>query len=492
MKKKHLAAAAIGLALLGLILFGSLYVYASQDRLPPGTMVAGMELGRRQRDEAIRLLDQELAALHGRKVVFAVDGSVKTLTWAEAGITFDAAAFREELRRLGEGSLWQRAQVRRNFADRWAIDVSFDPAKLQAVFTPEWEKSQFGDPINAVRTITEGDRIRYLPETPVQRIDWEKLGVAVPKLLAEQLAQLAPDQTEAGEREPFSSGLPGLRIALPLKTVQPKVTIGTLKSEGIRRKIVQFSTSLATSGSGRVHNVDSAARSIDGIVLAPGEVFDYGAAVEYAEKTFGFREAPVIFDGRLVPGVGGGICQVSSTLYNAAVRAGLTIVERRNHSLPVSYLPKGQDATFAKGYINFRFKNTSGHHILIRAEVENRVLTVKLFGDMPENVSYSLESRTAKVLPVPNKYVANSSLPAGSQQVVVRGKQGYVVETYRIKKVDGRTVERTRISEDTYPAKPTVIAVRSTKGSSSGSGSASSKKPPKQILEDGVTGPDFR
>jgi hypothetical protein len=281
--------------------------------------------------------------------------------------------------------------------------------------------------------------------------------------------------------------------------------------------------------------VDAAARSIDGMVLAPDEVFDYNEVIEYAEKTYGFREAPVIFGGRLTPGVGGGICQVSSTLYNAAVRAGLTIVERRNHSLPVKYLPKGQDATFAKGYINFRFKNTSGHHLLIRAEVKNGFLTVKLFGDMPENVSYSLESRTTEVISPPNKYVINRSLPAGSQQVLVRGKQGYVVETYRIKKVDGQTVERTLLSKDTYPAQPNVIAVRevkagSTGGSNSGdtgsgggnrgsngsrnrgsqsggtgsggqggtsgsgnsNGGTSSDNLPKQILEDGVTGPNFR
>ncbi|MNM80857.1 Vancomycin B-type resistance protein VanW [compost metagenome] len=304
------------------------------------------------------------------------------------------------------------------------------------------------------------------------------------------------------EASSLSSQLPTMRFTVPLKTVQPKITVDLLKKEGIRRKIVQFSTSLRTSGVGRVHNVDSAARSIDGTVLAPGEIFDYGEAIEYAEKTFGFQEAPVIFGGRLVPGVGGGICQVSSTLYNAAVRAGLSIVERRNHSLPVSYLPKGQDATFAKGYINFRFKNTSGHHLLIRATVENRQLTVKLFGDIPENVSYSLESRTAEIIPPPNKFVANASLPAGSRQVLVRGKQGYVVETYRIKMVNGRTVDRMLLSKDTYPAQPTVIAVRDTKGGAAGGNSNNSnrsgrpegtpsERPPKQLLEDGVNGPNF-
>lgn len=561
MKKKHLATILLSVGLLGTAFWGALALYVSQDRLPPGTLVAGLELGRRHRDEALQLLDREIAALSRKKVVFTVEGSAKTMTWAEAGATFDARAFREEMRRLEVGSLWERVRTRREFNRQWMLEITFDPRKLQAVFTPEWEKSQFGAPVNAVRTITAEDQIRYLPGTAVQRIDWDRLLEMVPKQLGKEVRRLEenswhePMPTPAALSLSLSKQLPTLRFTVPLKTVQPKITVDLLKKEGIRRKIVQFSTSLHTSGTGRVHNVDSAARSIDGRVLAPGEIFDYSEAIEYAEKTFGFQEAPVIFGGRLVPGVGGGICQVSSTLYNAAVRAGLSIVERRNHSLPVSYLPKGQDATFAKGYINFRFKNTSGHHLLIRAVVENRQLTIKLFGDMPENVSYSLESRTTEILPPPNKYVANASLPAGSRQVLVRGKQGYVVETYRIKMVDGRTVERSLISKDTYPAQPTVIAVRDAKGDaagggggggkgaggtgadgtgasgrgssgsgtgtgsgtgsdagtgsegSSGSGSSGgnngsghgnadegvpSERPPKQILEDGVTGPNFR
>lgn len=476
MKKKHLAAILLCVGLLGTAFWGALTLYVAQDSLPSGTLVAGLELGRRNRSEALQLLEQELAALHRKQVVFTVNGSVKTLTWAEAGVTFDAEHFREEVRRLEEESLWERVRARRNFDRQWALTLTFDPRKLQAVFPPEWEKAQFGSPVNAVRTITADDQIRYLPGTAVQRIDWDRLLETVPKRLGEEVRRLEKNSWHEPTPTPavlsLSNQLPALQFAVPLKTVQPKVTVELLQKEGIRRKIVQFSTSLQTSGAGRVHNVDSAARSIDGTVLAPGEIFDYGKAVEYAERTFGFQEAPVIFGGRLVPGVGGGICQVSSTLYNAAVRAGLSIVERRNHSLPVSYLPKGQDATFAKGYINFRFKNTSGRHLLIRAVVEHRQLTVKLFGDMPENVSYTLESRTTEILPPPNKYVANGSLPAGSRRVLVRGKEGYVVETYRIKKVDGRTVERTLISKDTYPAQPTVIATRNgTGGAAGGEGS---------------------
>ncbi|MCM3701108.1 VanW family protein [Paenibacillus macerans] len=511
MKKIHVAMIVIGLVIFtSLLLLGGLHLYAGQGTIPRGTVVAGLPLGGRQSADALGLLDEENGLVLKKKVILSAGESEKTLTWQETGISFDTSSFRAAVRQLGTGTLWERVQTRKNFPNQWELRISLNEKKLHAVFPSSWEKSQFGDPADAVRTITPDDQIRYFPEKTALRVDWERFASALAKSaetewnrrLAEQRQQSesgdraspgdgnAPGEMGQGEYAPGASA--PSRLVVPLRTVQPKVTVATLKKEGIRRKIAQFSTRLLTSGAGRIHNVDAAARSIDGKVLAPGEIFDYGKVVEYAEKTYGFREAPVIFAGKLVPGVGGGICQVSSTLYNAAVRAGLDIVERRNHSVPVSYLPKGQDATFAQGHINFRFKNTSGHHLLIRAKVENKRLTVKLFGDLPENVTYTIDSRTTEVIPAPKKYVVNGALPAGSKELVLQGKRGYVVETYRIKKVDGRTVERIRISEDIYPAQPAVIAVGGTENSSGSNGGTSGKSAPKQILEDGVQGPSFR
>lgn len=327
---------------------------------------------------------------------------------------------------------------------------------LKKTLTPKWEKDHFGSPVNAVRLIAADDSIRYLPGKSAKRIDWESLVMLI------QAAIPAPSSGRSGDEANKGSGgghLGAAQVEIPLASMQPSVTVESLKREGIRRKIAEFSTGLQTSGEGRLHNVEAAARSIDGMVLPPGGIFDYAKVVEAAEQSYGFREAPVIFGGKLVPGVGGGICQVSSTLYNAAIRAGLDIVERRNHSLPVSYVPLGQDATFAQGYINFRFQNTSGQHLLITAQVKEEQLIVKLFGDMADNVTYDIESRTTDILAVPDKYVANPGLSAGSREVVLQGKPGYIVETYRIKYIDGKAAAKTQLSRDTYPAQPNVIAV---------------------------------
>lgn len=487
MRKLHLALIIFSLIfLIAVFLYGAFQLYTSKNTVPSGTVVGNLNLGGYSQAEARGKLDKELSALSNRNVQFMLQGKDQTkfsYTWKELGVRWDAPEFRSALLALSSGNLRERAVTRKNFPETWSLQVTLDQNKLKKIFSPAWESEHFGDPVNAVRSIGPDDNISYLPGYPVQRIKW----AAFLALIHEAIPKQIPDP---GEPSPASK-----IMIIPVILQQPSVTIESLKREGIHRKISQFSTSLLGSSEGRVHNVDAAARSIDDLILPPHGIFDYSSIVAAAENDFGFREAPVIVNGKLVPGVGGGICQVSSTLYNAAIRAGLEIVERRNHSLPVSYVPKGQDATFAKGFINFRFKNTTDHHLLISAKVQNGQLTIKLFGNTPENTYYEIESITKEVLPAANKYVVNSAVPSGSQEIILEGKPGYIVETYRIKKVNGKPVKRIRLSRDTYPAQAAVIAVHDLSGNEvkteSGSGT-DSRKPPRIIVEDGVDAPAFR
>lgn len=256
-----------------------------------------------------------------------------------------------------------------------------------------------------------------------------------------------------------------------------------LRDQHVDRLITQFSTPLNQSSPGRKHNVRSTAATLHEVILKPGEIFDYAPIIEQTGVKFGFREAPVILNGKLVPGVGGGICQVSTTLYNAVLRAGLEIVERRNHSLPISYAPLGQDATFSTGFINFRFRNDTKAHLLIRTEMSDTALTIKLFGSIPSDTTYEIMSNTVETIQPPVKYVHNSGLRAGEQVELSPGKQGFVVDTYRIKKQGGKEVSREKISRDRYTPQARVVA------SNTGvlKPPADSAPPQKNVIEDGVT-----
>lgn len=474
MKKIHAAfIVIIAIILIGSLIYGGLQLYGNKSTLPKGTTLGGWEVGGYTITELTSELDKRLSALESIPLVLKVeDNSELTLTLNKAGMSYEATAFRQGLRELTEGTLWERVKARYNFPKKWSLESQLVVSQLEDILSPAWESEVFGEPVDATRRITGDDRVVYTPEKTSYEVDWTglktSLGAAAPTSF-NHLSTLLEK---------------GITLEVPVAIKQPDITLKALKEQGIERKIVQFSTSLGASGPGRVYNVEAAAKVVDGTVLPPGAIFDYGKAIEKAKKEYGFREAPVIVNGRLQAGIGGGICQVSSTLYNAALRTGLEIVERRNHSLPVNYLPKGQDATFSEGYINFRFRNTTGKYLVIKAVVQGNSLTVKLFGTFPQNVSYKVHSQTVEVLQPVNKYVNDPSLPRGSSRVIQNGKTGYVVETYVTRVVDGKSTEVKKVSRDVYHAKKRLIAIN--RGGVSQSNIP--EVPRKQMVEDGIRG----
>ncbi|WP_156337232.1 VanW family protein, partial [Paenibacillus dakarensis] len=399
-----------------------------------------------------------------------MDGDEEILSLKEAGIQYEADDFRNALSGLTEGNLWERAAKRYKFNTTWGIHPEWDRDALKRRLHAGWEKERFGEPVNAVRSIS-GDMVRYLPEHTAFRIDWT--------VLEDRFSAAVP-----GDFSPVQAGpYPRIKIELPLTLHAPEVTVKSLQAEGIEQKIMEFSTSLGASGPGRVHNITSAAQAVNGMILKPGDEFNYAEVVKKAQKLYGFEKAPVIVGGRLEPGIGGGICQVSSTLYNAVLLTGLEVTERLNHSLPVDYVPKGLDATFAEGYINFRFRNNTGKYLLIHSEVQGRTLTLKLFGTFPKNTAYSLESKIVQSIPAPLKYTLDSSLDYDNHRIIQKGKPGFIVETYRTKRVDGKVVKRDKISRDIYRGQSTIIGMNP----SDGTLPRSQDMPKAPIIEDGIS-----
>ncbi|MEK3918620.1 VanW family protein [Paenibacillus sp. FSL K6-2393] len=472
MKKIHLTVIVLfSILLIGSASYGLLYMYVNQPALPKDVHVGGMLVEGKNRKNVLHELDEQIQKLEDWPVTFEVtepNPQTMSYTAAQVGVSYNVNSLESAIQQLEEGNLWERAYARYHFPKEFSLDMTYNSRPLQEHLSPAWEKETFGTPADAVRRITTSDKVQYIPEKGVRRIDWDTLTNLIQTKLHRDFSVLNPDEKPAP-----------LLIQVPLYTLKPEVTLDSLRQEGIDRKIIQFSTGLGNSSEGRIHNVSAAAEAINGMILPPDATFDYEKIIRKAEKDYGFREAPVIVNGRLTPGIGGGICQVSSTVYNAALLTGLDIIERRNHSLPVKYLPKGLDATFASGAINFRFKNNTGKSLLIHAEVKNHQLMVKFFGTFPENVSYALESRTIETLSVPVKYVSSTVLPDGAQQVLQDGQPGYIVETVRTKRLDGKVVESKTITRDTYKAQNRLIA-------RSGHSSLPDPQGP-SVVEDGIS-----
>ena len=173
--------------------------------------------------------------------------------------------------------------------------------------------------------------------------------------------------------------------SIPLKILYPDVTTNMIGSEAFPDLLSEFSTKYALSNKNRTTNLILAANKINGTVLMPDDVFSYNKIVGERTIEAGYKEAPIYVDGKVENGLGGGICQITSTLYNAVLLSNLEIIERSNHQFIPSYVTASRDATVVYGSIDFKFKNNRNYPIKIICSVSNGIANFKIFGIKTEN-----------------------------------------------------------------------------------------------------------
>lgn len=247
---------------------------------------------------------------------------------------------------------------------------------------------------------------------------------------------------------------------IPLKTLYPNVKTSDIGIEAFPNLLSSYSTSFASSSSNRATNVSLATNKINGKVLMPGEVFSFNDTVGKRTPQAGFKVAGVYMNGQVATDYGGGICQVSSTLYNAVLRANLEIVDRSNHMFEVGYVPIGTDATVSWGAPDFKFKNSRSYPIKIVTSSSNRKCVVKFYG-LKESEEYDIEIVSYRTGSVPYRttYTTDSSLAAGQQKVIQSGSNGAKSVAYRIRKKNGQVISKELLSKDTYDPHNQIIAV---------------------------------
>jgi len=246
---------------------------------------------------------------------------------------------------------------------------------------------------------------------------------------------------------------------IPLKVVYPKVSTNQIGSEAFPDQLATFSTNFSTKNTNRSTNIRLAVKKINGIVLMPGQSFSYNQTVGKRTTTAGFKVAAVYANGEVTEGVGGGICQVSSTLYNSVLLSNLEVTERHNHTFRPSYVPAGQDATVSWGGPDFQFKNNRSYPVRIVASVSGGTITVQIFGIKQED-DYTVKIKSSVVGSVPFKttYKTDASLAPGQTKVLQKGSNGVKSVTYKILYKNGQEVSRKQISRDTYNPHNKVVA----------------------------------
>ena len=247
-------------------------------------------------------------------------------------------------------------------------------------------------------------------------------------------------------------------INLVVEKIQPDVKEESL--EKVDTILGTYSTKFDSSVSGRSHNVALAAKSTSDVLLMPGESFSYNKHTGSRTTSNGYKNAPVIVQGVVQEGVGGGVCQVSSTLYNAVLYAGLEIESVKNHSIPSSYVPKGRDATVSYGSIDFIFKNNLKYPVYIKNSVYGNTLTCTIYGSKEEKQKIEILTNTDSVSEAPIKKVDDPTLPKGEEKQLESGRNGYTVSTYRIyKDNNGKELKKEKVYVSYYPKKQGVVAV---------------------------------
>ena len=218
--------------------------------------------------------------------------------------------------------------------------------------------------------------------------------------------------------------------------------------------IAHFSTYYGESSQSRKHNVELAARKIDGTVLYPEDEFSFNDTVGKRTEANGFKSALIIQDGSFVEGVGGGVCQVSSTVYNCALLAGMTISSIRPHSLPVSYVAPSFDA-MVSSETDFRFVNTVSGPVTLKVVADGMYIRAEIYGI--DGVSVRRRSETVAVLPHETEYIDDDTLPLGKEVIDSYGKDGLKSEGYLDFFENGKMIRSVLIRRDTYKPQKRII-----------------------------------
>ncbi|MCI9176998.1 MAG: hypothetical protein HFJ28_00010 [Clostridia bacterium] len=244
---------------------------------------------------------------------------------------------------------------------------------------------------------------------------------------------------------------------IPLKITVPK-TINELGEEAFPDLLATFSTPYDAGLKNRSDNIELASKKVNGTVVMPGEKFSYNKTTGKRTIEAGYKEGTAYIGGKVVPDVGGGVCQLSSTLYNTVLYANLQIVERSNHIFLTGYVPAGRDATVYYGSLDFVFKNTRNYPIKIVANSKNGVCKVSIYG-IKEEVEYEvvIMPKVTSYINYTTTYKDDPTLEEGKEVVEQSGAAGCRSECYKILKLNGKVVSQELLSKDTYSAKQKIV-----------------------------------
>ncbi len=423
-----------------LISTGIIFQFALDERIPWGVRVNGVDLGELTRTEAEKKLRPLVDLLEQRTLYFYYENRHWSLDPELIGFKVDLDKTLEDAYAIGRKSnlidsikeLYVSIFDGRNLT----LKVHVDAGKLARVLN------------------TLDQEVHVRPKSVELEIVDSRVTILRKSIEGREL-QIKETQDQLNSI--LASG--GNKITLVVKKIQPRLSNRILEQMRPLGLLSSFITNFKSAERERSKNIEIAAESIKGYVMQPGDIFSFNQVVGPRSEEDGYKKAMVIINNKFVPDWGGGVCQVSTTLYNAALLADMGILKRKEHSRPVKYIPPGQGSTVAFGLIDFQIRNPLPKPVIIWTKFEKENVIVYFLGKKDPGKEVIIESTDFKEITPAIITKESDQILKGKELVEEEGANGYQVTTWRIVKRNGKTIRRELLAKDRVEAIDRVIVI---------------------------------
>ncbi len=479
----------------------------SNDKILNGVVIANVDVSNMTKEEAIQAVNSVYAESTARTIILNYGDFSFEISSDDIGFGYTNA---EELVEQGyeygrNGNIFQNNMTvlksYMNTENRIQTEekIDFDKLKMavedaipeENIFVKDDYYEVSGDKLLLTKGV-EGKKIDYttLGDKVLEALKTREMNVEIPVVIStpasldidEVYAKVHKEPIDASYKEGATfevinevNGLdfdkeeakslyialkPGETAKVDLKVTEPKIKVADLGDVLFKTLIATYTSKYDISDKNRVTNLEIAANRCNNTVLYPGDEFSYNKALGHRTTANGYKMGNSFAGGKVVKTIGGGICQVSSTLYNAVLRAGLTITDRTAHGMYVQYVPQSTDATVVDNAIDFKFRNDRKYPVKIVTTCENGVMTASIYGVKEvDEPTIDIETKILETIEYTTQKQNDSSMKKGTTKVVQKPVNGYVSEAYKVYYKNGKETSRELISKDKYIPTNEIIKV---------------------------------
>ncbi|WP_027625904.1 VanW family protein [Clostridium lundense] len=420
----------------------SQYYYTKnwEDKIYPTTFINDIDVSGKRKDEAIKILNNNFKKVKDTNISVKAGNKTYTLQLSKANpkyniedVVNDALSYGKNL-----GLLKKANEIKNPKERKLSINVKYDTKYIEK-FISNIEKDINKPPSNASIKITSPSNIYVTKDVKGVRLNKKDLMDSI----------LSKINTAENNNN---------KVIAKIETYSGNITEEKLRQ--INSIVSSFSTNFGNSPEGRVTNIQIATNTLNGILIMPGDTFSFNKLIGNTTAEKGYKEAPIIINNKLEAGIGGGLCQVSTTLYNAIIRCNIKSIERTNHSIAPAYIEPGFDATVSNKDIDYKFKNTLSYPIYIEGYTNDGKITFNVYSNSSFNkVKYNLVNEIYEKTDPKKVEEPDPTLPKGTIKKVQSPKPGCKVKVFLVRYENNKEVSRELISTDLYKPSDEIIKI---------------------------------